>query len=71
MKEDNQNDKLLKHLDDFALKQSTTKIDLTDYDKDKSYEGEESKVNLKTFGVLLGVVGAIVLIGVAVMLLIG
>ena len=41
-------------LDNGLLKYSTTKLGLTDYDKDKDYSAEERKVTLKDFGIMLG-----------------
>ena len=47
-------------LDNGLLKYSTTKLGLTDYDKDKDYSAEERKVTLKDFGIMLGIMAGII-----------
>lgn len=62
--------KTLKHLDDFALKMSSTKIGLTDYDKDKTYNSEEKPFGLKELGLMLAVMAGIIAIATVVMLIV-
>lgn len=47
-------------LDNGLLKYSTTKLGLTDYDKDKDYSAEERKFTLKDFGIMLGIMVGII-----------
>jgi len=44
---------LARHFDDALLTYSSTKLGLTDYDKDKNYDQEEKKLGLKELGLLV------------------
>ena len=51
---------LVRDLDNGLLKYSSTKLGLTDYDKDKDYSAEERKFTLKDFGIMLGIMAGII-----------
>ena len=58
-----------KHINDFLLKLSGTKLGQTDFDPNKDYSGEEPPVNLRTFGLLLLFMLVIIAVAAGVMLL--
>ena len=44
-----------RHFDDALLTYSSTKLGLTDYDKNKDYDREEKKLGLKEIGLIIAI----------------
>ena len=61
---------LVRDLDNGLLKYSSTKLGLTDYDKDKDYSVEERKFTLKDFGIMLGIMAGIIAVAAFLVLVV-
>ncbi len=59
---------LLRCLDNGLLKYSSTKLGLTDYDQNKSYDKEEKKIGLRELGAMIVVELGIVAIATILVL---
>ena len=57
---------LNKHLDDVMLKYSSSKLGLTDYSPDKTYDKEEKKFGIKELGITVGIMAAIIAIATTI-----